>query len=511
MASRVTPYFILTADGVATPDKPNSDVTSSQGDDGKEKASENKESKRKPSMSRNEITRKRMEHIQRKLDESRARHAEKIKMLNSSPAPRIGDAFLPHTPQPFLPTDGATKKVTQEDRSLEMIPLGGANNCNGGMPYVYFVVSVNKLSNGNRDLSSLDDSFADASISTIATQRRKTKHPVSRRRKRAFDDNPLQLSKSDGSFVQAPPLMRSVTMPATVPSAMPSNYPRNPPATPATITTYQDKTEDTEDKRDSLADLTDFNDNKSSQRGFSARLIELPYISLDQQRKNLGSSNASMEGKAMEVYRKSISQDSKRVHFAENLDLPNISGNGISIPRGLFAKNFGPRPTTMPAILSAREEFDKPRYVCPRTAFGTPRVKKNTQPLNLPKIDIVSGVYDELIVKAIETYIHEFPPGSKQTNLARQLLKQLKERTLTANDLAELERRTKSRGKLTIKEIDPDSAKSFEGGAKSSRNDKKRPCKPKADGEFSTLAPTCFQMAPPGSQSSRENTTLTAR
>ena len=487
MASKVTPYFILTADGVSAPEQTHCDVIATKADDAKEKT--DKENKKHITMSRNELTRKRMELIQRKLEESRAKHAEKMKLNSSQVTPRIGDAFLPHSPHTYVPPDVAPKNsVPTTERGLEMVSIAPANNGIGGSPYVYFVVSVDKIEKVQKEMPTLDDSLATASISTKSSQRRKN---PSRRRRRGKDDS--LVSQSDGNLN----LHRSYTMPV--------NFPKNPPATPATVTTSHEKTDEGTEKRPSVGDLTDF-DNKSSLRSFSAKLIELPYISADQQRKNLGSSNASMEGKAMEVYRRTISQDSRRVHFAENFDLPSISANGLSIPRGLFTKNFGSRPTTMPAILSGREEFERPRYICPKTAFGTPRTRKQSQqPLNLPRIDIVSGVYDELIVKAIESYISEFPAGSKQTNLARQLLKQLKDKTLTSNDLAQFEKR--SLGRLSIKEIDPDTSKSFEGGIKTSRCGK-RPSKPKSDGEFSALAPTCFRMAKPGTQTPREIPTV---
>ncbi|XP_062621507.1 uncharacterized protein LOC134283090 [Saccostrea cucullata] len=520
MASKVTPYFILTAEGLGSNETPNvCDETREQTDD--EKSTEIVKYKKQPmvnNLTRKELTRKRMEFIQQKLEESRARHAEKQKTLsiNLRPIPRVGDSFMPRTPHTYVIPD--TSQKPQQDpppKGVEMVPLSVSRRSptNSDMPYVYFVVSVDRLQRSKTDLSSssYDDNSLGSSLSGNSSVKKRNKllSRSQRRKKKQEDDFPT-VSKSDGNFSNG---KKQIVTRKHFPFFYGSS-PVIPPPTPATVTTYnmQDRADDEchTDRHLSVGDLRDFNDNRTNQPGKASppRLIELPYISGDLQRKNLGSSNSSMEGKAMEVYRKTLANEpGRKVHFAEGFDLPNIRGGGMGIPRGLIS-DFGARPNTMPTIMSGREDFE--RYMnapIPRTAFGTPRSRKPGQPLNLPKIDIVSGVYDELIVKAIEAYINEFPPNSKQGKVARQLLQQLHERTITTNDLANMEKKPHGHG-LKIKELDPEIPRGNEmSGSKTSRGHR-RPVKPKADGEFSTLAPTCFQMVAPGTLSARDEVTV---
>lgn len=515
MASKVTPYFILTAEGLGSSDMANEDdVTREQTDDDKSGTEIVKYRKHQAtSMTRKELTRKRMEFIQQKLEESRARHAEKQKTLsiNLRPIPRAGDSFMPRTPHTYVIPDTSHKpKQESVPNGAEMVPLSvnRKSPTNGDMPYVYFVVSVDRLQRSKTDLSLSSFDSLGSSVSCHSSEKKRNKHE--RRKKKQGDNCPI-VSKSDGNFGGG---RKQVVAKRHFPFFYGASSPRIPPPTPATITTYNtmDRADDEcpTDRHLSIGDLRDFNDHRTYLPGKASppRLIELPYISADLQRKNLGSSNSSMEGKAMEVYRKTLQSESgRKVHFAEGLDLPSIRGGTIGIPRRLIS-NFGNRPNTMPTIMSEREDFE--RYMntpIPKTAFGTPRSRKPGQPLNLPKIDIVSGVYDELIVKAIEAYINEFPPNSKQGKVARQLLQQLHERTITTTDLANMEKKPHGHG-LKIKELDPDIPRGNEmSGSKTSRGNR-RPTKPKADGEFSTLAPTCFQMVAPGTQSARDEVTI---
>lgn len=516
MASKVTPYFILTAEGLGSNDITNvSDVTREQTDEEKN-CTEIVKYKKHPTtniMTRKELTRKRMEFIQQKLEESRARHAEKQKTLsiNLRPIPRVGgDSFMPRTPHTYVIPDTSHKpKQDFSPDGAEMVPLSLNRNSpsNGDVPYVYFVVSVDRLQRSKTDVSL---SSYDSMASTLSGNSSEKKRNKLQRRKKKHEDNYQMMSKSDGNFSSAKKhLMAKRHFPFVY-----GGSPMIPPPTPATVTTYNtmDRPDDEcpTERHFSIGDLRDFHEHRTCNPGKASppRLIELPYISADLQRKNLGSSNSSMEGKAMDVYRKALQSESgKKVHFAEGLDLPSIRGGTIGIPRGLIS-NLGNRPNTMPTIISGREDFEKyMNTAIPKTAFGTPRSRKPGQPLNLPKIDIVSGVYDELIVKAIEAYINEFPPNSKQGKVARQLLQQLHERTITTNDLANMERRPHGHG-LKIKELDPDIPRGNEmSGSKTSRGHR-RPTKPKADGEFSTLAPTCFQMVAPGTQSARDEVTV---
>lgn len=520
MASKVTPYFILTAEGCMGTNEPQNvcDVTTEETAEEKSNT-EIVKYKKNPTvttLTRKELTRKRMEFIQQKLEESRARHAEKQKTLsiNLRPIPRVGDSFMPRTPHTYVIPDTSHKPQQESPpRKVEMVPLSVSRKSptNGDMPYVYFVVSVDRLQRSKTDLSLSSYESLESSVSGNSSVKKKNKLlSRNQRRKKKQDDNYSTVSKSDGNFSSG---KKQIFSRKQIPFCYNSS-PVIPPPTPATVTTYnmQDRAEDDcqTERHLSVGDLRDFNENRTVLAGKASppRLIELPYISADLQRKNLGSSNSSMEGKAMEVYRKALASESgKKVHFAEGFDLPSIRGGAMGIPRGLMP-NFGNRPNTMPTIMSERDDFD--RYVntaIPKTAFGTPRSQKPGQPLNLPKIDIVSGVYDELIVKAIEAYINEFPPNSKQGRVARQLLQQLHERSITTNDLANMERRPRGHG-LKIKELEPDTSRGNEMPISKTSRGQRRPVKPKADGEFSTLAPTCFQMVAPGAQSARDEVTV---
>jgi hypothetical protein len=95
----------------------------------------------------------------------------------------------------------------------------------------------------------------------------------------------------------------------------------------------------------------------SSTRSMSTRCLELPFISLDEQRKALGTAG-SYGQKSLDFVRKSISQDSsqKRVHFADSVDLPSIKGSQIALPTESLFPYCGPRALTVPDFSSEKSK-----------------------------------------------------------------------------------------------------------------------------------------------------------
>nr|KAG5693947.1 hypothetical protein BaRGS_008216 [Batillaria attramentaria] len=113
--------------------------------------------------------------------------------------------------------------------------------------------------------------------------------------------------------------------------------------------------------------------------------------------------------------------NNKKVHFAEGL--PYIKGSGIPTANitnklttddGDSEKPNDGRPETTKESstreLDEKNEMFQPPWSAPVTsrslATMTPR-SKLFKPLPIPKIDIVSEIYDELIVKTIQTFLQK--------------------------------------------------------------------------------------------------------
>ncbi|XP_033735036.1 uncharacterized protein LOC117323725 [Pecten maximus] len=548
MAAKVTPYFILTAGGLTAASPPDDEETeyltenlakiSRHG----RAPNGNSQPKKLISFTRNEVTQKRMDLIRQRLEESRVRYTDACKTASvdgsrvsrsltkltdrsERAVPKVGDNITPHTYG--MPESPETKLRTRiQQKKVEMVPLSNSKSSEsskGSFPYVYFVVSVDRTQNQS---DSIQESFDEIQSKDSRKYRSSL---LSRMQKRYIkDEDRTKMQQIAGeiglkSDVVPPPSrssisQRTISFPASHNSSSP---PRNPPATPATIGSachFHDSDNVSLDLKGGkmssidLADISIIGTSRPSTKHMSTRVLELPYMSVDIQRKNLGTASASTtESKSMEIISKSSlsSQDSenRRVHFSDSIDLPMIKGSRIVITPTI-PQQISPRPSTMPALLGKKEAEFKENF---KEAYerqkqfrhqtpGTPRQRKIGTPLTLPKIDIVSGVYDELVIKAIESYVREFPPSSKQGQVARQLLRQLQERSISAADLSRMEdQRMRGHKKLSIKELPddkkdrkPDYKPEKHGGGTSRRGQKSK------ERLYSTIAPTCFKMASPG-------------
>ena len=157
----------------------------------------------------------------------------------------------------------------------------------------------------------------------------------------------------------------------------------------------------------------------SSQKGGSgSNTVELPDILPDQLKWRTRDYQSSSAPGSLNADSSNSNSNNKKVHFAEGL--PFIKGSGIAA----LQKEAGgaqaeiERPETMPhmatkAAPEPRGHVDMlhPPWSAPVTsrslATMTPR-SKMFKPMPIPKIDIVSEIYDELIVKTIQTFLERF-------------------------------------------------------------------------------------------------------
>lgn len=447
------------------------------------------------------------------------------KLTDRSAIPKIND-IIPHTYS--MPENLETKLESRiQQKTVEMVAISNnrsSDTCKGSLPYVYFVVSVDHPPPKSHSiLDSIDDCLS------------KEAPKVIRRQVKEDDRVKMQHIASEiglKSDAVPPPSRSSVSQRTTsFPQSDKSSFPpRNPPATPATIgsvTHILDRYKGDSLSLDmksanissiDLGDLSIIGTSRPSTKHMSTRALELPYMSVDIHRKKLGTASVSTsECKSMEIVSKSsmsLDSQNRSVHFSETVDLPVIKGSQIvitpcmSIPQPLY-----PRPAATPALMGKKEEQFKATF---RDAYerqksfrhqtpGTARSRKIGIPLSLPKIDIVSGVYDELVIKAIESYVREFPPVSRQGQMARQLLRQLQERSVCAADLPPMdEHRMRGHKSLTIKEL-PDSKEQRPEHKKISGGTTTRAHKSK-ERSYSTVTPICFKMSSPGGIDPTENT-----
>ncbi|VDI39158.1 Hypothetical predicted protein [Mytilus galloprovincialis] len=133
MASSVSSYFIM---HTTPPNQFNDGEDNEKVEKEKKQVKKNKGNKSKQLViTRNELTRKRMTLIRSKLEESRARHFEKVQnqaLTCSRSIPRVADVFTPSTKD---------KKDPDIETAMEMVPI---SNNGEEVPYVYFVVSPEK-------------------------------------------------------------------------------------------------------------------------------------------------------------------------------------------------------------------------------------------------------------------------------------------------------------------------------------------------------------------------------
>ena len=165
-----------------------------------------------------------------------------------------------------------------------------------------------------------------------------------------------------------------------------------------------------------------------SQKQCPVNTVEFPEICPAAKRRALG--NSFMSGSTVRHSEK------KLVTFSEGL--PVIKGNSIHVskssesipthPSLLYSSTTGREFVRSEEVTKLEDEFLKPPWSAPitnRSSGMTSSKSRLYAPLPLPKIDIVSEIYDELIVKTIQNYLlaegysKEKFQALKQTLLAR--------------------------------------------------------------------------------------------
>lgn len=508
MASSVSSYFIM---HTTPPNQLNDGEDNEKAEKEKKQVKKNKTNKSKQLViTRNELTRKRMTLIRSKLEESRARHFEKVQnqALNCSRSiPRVADVFTPSTKD---------KKDPDIETAMEMVPI---SNTGEEVPYVYFVVSPEKQEKVTKVKAKLKERQRDdekrkqlVSRSTVFTTKEDYGIFTDKSKTMTLAHN-FGLPSQPMSLPERPSTQKQIVFPLPI-----KLTPKNPPTTPATtITTsighrgsrdwdYQDfetiyekpikmticednEIVETREMRETSGKAVVL---RGSTRSLSTKCLELPFISLDEQRKALGTAG-SYGVRSLDFVRKSVSQDSsqKRVHFAESVDLPSIKGSQISSFNEILP-SLGLRPLTVPDFSSEKSKSlsDLKSLTGTRLLHSSSgRSYRSGKSLDLPKIDIVSSVYDELILKAIEAYIMSLPPYSKQSQIARQLLDQLQNKTISTSEL------DKDQYKSIREDIAnlPRNTVSQRG-----RQQKNNPRKGTAEKCFSPLEPKCYRLVLPG-------------
>ena len=157
-------------------------------------------------------------------------------------------------------------------------------------------------------------------------------------------------------------------------------------------------------------------DLSNQNKGIGSNIVELPDILPDQLKWRPHDHQPSSAPGSLNAA--DSSNGNKKVHFAEGL--PFIKGSGIAA----LQKETGPqpgdsgRPETMPPCTTkaasgppGQSDMLPPPWSAPVTsrsqATMTPR-SKMFKPMPIPKIDIVSEIYDELIVKTIQSFLERF-------------------------------------------------------------------------------------------------------
>lgn len=530
MAAKCMPYFILTADGVAMPSssEESSDFANSTTDsfmDGNSKTRNKKARKTKKKIltvsTRMEATKSRMEFIKQKLDESRERYNQK-QIASSKAVPRMKE------PKPHLMSSDQSDKSSE--RSVELVPISHTKGrgSHGALPYVYFVVSVDRTATikPTNDFEFLSEI---APGSPFMTKKPKDKFLMSRSEMRKMQQEERKRLKQAASEIglKSEPI-RAMSQKQIIFPASSRSPPLNPPTTPATTFTSAlnfDKPDDSMTLPEEV-DVSDFLDSRPSTKRCATRFLELPHISADEQRKNLGTAPASVDYKPMELMRRTVSTSSgnRRVHFSDGF--PLITGSTITFSDlDAVRSSLGSRPSTMPALMSkgdrddkSRENRERDRPKFSRTKTSPLFSKKHSESLNLPKIDIVSNVYNDLIIKAINAYIKQFPVGSQQTKLAKQLIQQIEEHCMNSSDIfselsqggIQIHPGTNER-RVVIKEIDPGLSDMIQGQCETNgkmAGNRVKP-NPRKERQYNSLTPKSFKMAPPGLK--KEQTNLSVR
>ena len=468
MGSAVLPYFISSQEKFSAPNT-NANITADQlrAEDPLDRAppttpapsattDEKGERRRKknkykiPELKRHEPMRKKMELIKEKLEKSRERYNERRKLQEEAEL-QCGPTVI------GLNEHGDIPKL---DRSVSDL---GPNNlssryptkrADGSFPYVYFVVAQDKIAESDDYADESDDNIQIAK--SAKNRRRKIFLEQNRRKKEKLAKTAKMQGIARELGLKSNPLLpkqftqeRPATQPAInhivfpIAAAPQTNLrrihspPRIPPGTPATIVHAEFNQLDEHDPDDNIPrkpfQSGPLYAGKPRVHSYSLQTFELPMITPEQRKRALGLASSENFGD-FSVPKPQSQRSQRKVTFADSL--PVIRGSGFvfgdkdSNKTNNTFQSLGPRAVTMGSITLPSESLDK-QEKCKKLQMSDREAVKLARkmgiPLALPKIDIVSNVYDEMIIKMIRDYLQDSNTPSRQAQLARDLLVQLQQ------------------------------------------------------------------------------------
>ncbi|KAL4237969.1 hypothetical protein ACF0H5_002679 [Mactra antiquata] len=465
MSSKVAPYFILTAEKVVDPneikeleqkhiDSLCTDVPTTPPSSRLTEFSPILYKGRKrgfvkykipvKEIRKKETLNKKMELIKEKLEQSRERFKEQKQRqtdLTISCDPQTNSWYDPDKKVGLPALDDA-------DNLGESFSPSKENRRADGQPYVYFVVSDNinesavprKPKHSGKRRSTMkeknESNKEKAKVKIIGLAREMGLKTTIELKPESRQGDPSRASVNEivfpaqeapkPQFPHNPKGLRSIPSP-----------PRIPPGTPATIISGENKIELLSQSMD--ADETVprkpflsgpmYAGKTKGLHSSSLQHFDFPAISADQKRRALGLGTRFEEF----AYPKPHSEQRQRkVSFAD--PLPVIRGSGFVLSNSNDTKDafaidtpaLGPRAVTMGSIVLPSEQASKQtlcqKYLAGESVASARNVRKSCIPLPLPKIDIVSNVYDEMIIKMIQEYLQDTNTPTRQSQLARELL-----------------------------------------------------------------------------------------
>ena len=467
MGSTVLPYFISSQEKFSAPNNltvdqlrveealdrtpPTTPAPSATSGEKGERRRKKKVVKYKiPEIKRHEPMRKKMELIKEKLEKSRERYKERKKLQEQAEL-QCGPTVI------GLDEHGDIPKI---DRSVSDLGPNSISSryptkrADGSFPYVYFVVAQDTIAESDDYADESDDNIQIAKSAKI--RRRKIFSEQNKRKK----EKQAKTAKMQGiarelGLKSNPLLPKQVTQdrPATQPAinhivfpiaAAPQTNirrihspPRIPPGTPATIVHAEFNQLDDHDPDDNVPRKPfpsgPLYSGKPRVHSYSLQTFELPMITPEQRKRALGLASSENFGD-FSVSKPQSQRSQRKVTFADTL--PVIRGSGFVFgdkdnnKTNDSFQSLGPRALTMGSITLPSESLDK-QEKCKKLQMSDREAVKLARkmgiPLALPKIDIVSNVYDEMIIKMIRDYLQDSNTPSRQAQLARDLLVQLQQ------------------------------------------------------------------------------------
>ena len=399
-----------------------------------------------PVSKRQESVRKKMELIKEKLEKSRERYRERKRLQEESEL-NCGPTVI------GLDENGDIPKLDRSvsDLGPTLSDRYPTKRADGSFPYVYFVVSQDTVAeSGEFGLESDENqqfviSARNRRRKIFMEQHKKKKEKLAKAakmqgiaRELGLKSNPLAPKNVLPDRPVTQPAINHIVFPIATPVSSTlrriHSPPRIPPGTPATTVFTEHQSTDPDDTipRKPFPSGPLYA-GKPKLHSYSLQTFELPFISPEQRKRALGLASSENFGDNNSLKPQSQHRQ-RKVTFAD--PLPVIRGSGFVFGEKDNGKNtdviqnLGPRAATMGSITLHSEKANK-QEKCQKLQVSDKEAVKIARkmgiPLALPKIDIVSNVYDEMIIKMIRDYLQDSNTPTRQAQLARDLLSQLQE------------------------------------------------------------------------------------